>query len=380
VIILNKPILPAEFKLFAVVDSAGNQSSVGNLKFRDSINVEIGNTTRSMIFGIKKTELDFIYTMYLIKRSTGEIMYETNNWQYAFFTPRFPYVVIDAKYFNKTSDYEIQVVPKLSSSFKSLLLQKQTLKYRLRVKNVDEKLFSNREITLIVVSLIAVFAAIFGIILANTRRKNQKKLALAQQQRELSKIQLSSIRSQLNPHFMFNALAGIQNLMNTNKIDEANRYLGKFSRLTRNVLDGKELISLAEERTLLEDYLQMEQFRFGFNYVLRIEENLNQDNIEIPTMLLQPFVENAVKHGVSEMGTEGEITISFSAVNKNLVLNVDDNGKGFETGQNYEGLGLQLSKNRLSLLNTLYPETPFLLTMQSTESGSKITITLTQWL
>ncbi len=380
VIVFSKPILPAKFKLFAIVDSSGNQSAVGNLRFRDSIKVEVGNNTKSMIFGIQKTELDFIYTMYLIKKSTGEILYETNNWQYAFFTPRFPYVVIDAKYFNKTGDYEIQVVPKLSSSFKSLFFQKQTLRYNLKVKNVDEKLFSAREIILIIASLIAIFGAILGIVLVYIKRKNQKKLAFVQQQKELSKIQLNSIRSQLNPHFMFNALAGIQNLMNTNKIDEANRYLGKFSRLTRNVLDGKELISLAEEKILLEDYLQMEQFRFGFNYELKIDKNLNQDNIEIPTMLLQPFVENAVKHGISEMGTEGQITISFAKEFQNLVLKVTDNGKGFETAQNYRGLGLQLSKNRITLLNTIYSETPFILAVQSAENGSEITLTLTQWL
>lgn len=84
----------------------------------------------------------------------------------------------------------------------------------------------------------------------------------------MAKLKLNSIRSQLNPHFLFNALAGIQNLMNKNEIDNANKYLSKFARLTRNVLDDKELASLSQEKTLLNDYLQMEQFRFGFKYEL----------------------------------------------------------------------------------------------------------------
>src|SRR5690606_4715961 len=144
-----------------------------------------------------------------------------------------------------------------------------------------------------------------------TKKRNKKKLAENEQQKNTAKLQLNSIRSQLNPHFLFNALSGIQNLMNKNEIDNANKYLSKFARLTRNVLDGKELISLSQEKTLLDDYLQMEQLRFGFKYEINHSENLDLDNIEIPSMLLQPFVENAVKHGISEKATDGKITVTF---------------------------------------------------------------------
>ncbi|HTM98796.1 MAG TPA: ATP-binding protein, partial [Pedobacter sp.] len=99
-----------------------------------------------------------------------------------------------------------------------------------------------------------------------------------------------------------------------------------------------------------------------------------------PTMLLQPFVENSVKHGISAMGADGKITVTFTKENQNLILKVKDNGKGFKIDQQYTGLGLQLSKNRISLLNTIYPETSFLLTMTADLKGSEITITLTQWI
>ena len=134
----------------------------------------------------------------------------------------------------------------------------------------------------------------------------------AKLQKEIAKLQLNSIRSQLNPHFLFNALSGIQNLINKNEIDNANKYLSKFARLTRNVLDDKELISLAQEKALLDDYLQMEQLRFGFNYEINAVENLDLNNIEIPSMLLQPFVENAIKHGIASKNNEGSVEIHFS--------------------------------------------------------------------
>lgn len=179
---------------------------------------------------------------------------------------------------------------------------------------------------------------------------------------------------------MFNALAGIQNLMNKNDTDNANRYLIKFARLTRNVLDHKELISLTSEKTLLDDYLQMEQLRFGFQYQITASPDLDVENIEIPAMLLQPFVENAVKHGIAEKGNDGKIEIGFTAQLTDLILSIKDNGSGFDVAQNYEGLGLALTKNRISLLNSIYKENQFLLDMKADANGAVIKIKLSQWL
>ncbi|RZL30723.1 MAG: sensor histidine kinase, partial [Pedobacter sp.] len=171
-----------------------------------------------------------------------------------------------------------------------------------------------------------------------------------------------------------------QNLMNKNEIDNANKYLSKFARITRNVLNNTDLISLAQEKTLLDDYLQMEQLRFGFKYEIKVTDNLDLENIEIPSMLLQPFVENAVKHGIASKNADGKIEVSFSNHGNNLVLTVSDNGKGFNADDKYEGLGLSLSKNRISLLNSIYKETPFVLGIKSGATGTKVSLTLTDWL
>ncbi len=221
---------------------------------------------------------------------------------------------------------------------------------------------------------------VFLVVLYFIKKRDRQKLAEKEQQKNTAKLQLSSIRAQLNPHFLFNALAGIQNLMNKNEIDKANRYLSKFARLTRNVLGNKELISLAQEKKLLDDYLQMEQLRFGFTYEINHQENLAIDILEIPSMLLQPFVENAVKHGISQKATDGKIIITFSSQGNNLVLTVSDNGNGFDTTKRNNGLGLALSESRIALLSRIYKENHFTLALQSNPNGTTITLTLTDWL
>ncbi len=383
VILFNKQLKPAQLMFLGIEGRDENAKYKGKyvgLHSKDSSVIVVDKKLTSIQFVMRNTGIDYLYYSYIKEKSTGKIVYQSNNWQHDFITPVVPRLVVDATYFKKSGDYEFIVEPKLTHPYPDNYFRIEPMVYPFTIKNPNEKIFSSREIALIGLALCGVFGAILGGIITYLKIKSKKKLAFINQQKELSKTQLNSIRSQLNPHFMFNALAGIQNLMNTNKIDEANRYLGKFSRLTRNVLDGKELISLAEEKTLLEDYLQMEQFRFGFTYEIHISDDLNLDNIEIPTMLLQPFVENAVKHGISELGAEGKIEVLFIKDSQNLILKVTDNGEGFETHKDYPGLGLQLSKNRISLLNTIYTETSFKLDMKSSEKGSEITITLNQWL
>ena len=230
-------------------------------------------------------------------------------------------------------------------------------------------------------SVILPFILLVLIILMAVRLyKKTDETKNAKLQQQIAKLQLNSIRSQLNPHFLFNALSGIQNLINKNEIDNANKYLSKFARLTRNVLDDKELISLSHEKTLLDDYLQMEQLRFGFRYELETDQNLDLDNIEIPSMLLQPFVENAIKHSIAQKANEGEIMVSFVKHSNDIVLTVTDNGNGFDTDKKYNGLGLQLSDSRIALLNNVYRENRFILEKHSNGKGTKISLTLTDWL
>lgn len=197
-----------------------------------------------------------------------------------------------------------------------------------------------------------------------------------------AKLKLQSIRSQLNPHFIFNALSGIQNLVHKNETGKAETYLGTFSRLTRNVLDDsdKEMITLHNEIKLLDDYLKMEQLRFGFQYHILANEDLDRYNIELPAMLLQPLIENAVKHGIASLKANGMITIDFEKSEDDLAIRLTDNGIGFDEVKEYNGMGLRLTRNRISLLNTVYKNTPVGLEMQSGTNGTIVIITLKNWL
>jgi two-component system, LytTR family, sensor kinase len=244
-----------------------------------------------------------------------------------------------------------------------------------------EKTFSTRQIILYVGVLLFLIAIAFLFYYL----RNKRKLSLSVQLKEKSELQLKSIRSQLNPHFMFNALSSIQNLMDRKETSAANHYLSIFSRLTREVLNTgeKELISLEDEINLIDNYLKMEQLRFGFQYTLNIENGLNKANIEIPSMLLQPMVENAVKHGISSLRDKGVIDVSISRINQSLMLSVADNGKGFnknKASDDISGLGIKLTNERISLLNKIYPEQPIAIEFNSSEQGTKVDIKLKDWL
>jgi two-component system LytT family sensor kinase len=211
---------------------------------------------------------------------------------------------------------------------------------------------------------------------------NKRKLRSAERARAMAVVQLKSVRSQLNPHFMFNALTSIQNLMNQHDTIGANNYLNKFADLTRQVLNssGQELISLEDELSIVTNYLQMEQLRFGFQYTIKAEPGINKANTEIPAMLLQPFIENAAKHGVNALQGNGKIEVTITKQDQDLILTVADNGPGFnDKGIDPKGFGLKLSRERIALLNDIYKSQPIYLQVDSNTNGVKITITLTNW-
>ena len=158
-----------------------------------------------------------------------------------------------------------------------------------------------------------------------------QKLKLEQ---DLQKSMLSSIKSQMNPHFIFNALNTIQSFIYSNNKQEANAYLAKFSHLMRMVLEmsNHETVLLEEEIKALKLYLEMEQVRFDdtleFSFIK--DHNVGTNQIRIPSMIIQPYVENAIKHGLLHRKTNRQLLIHFSMAHTGNVLHVtiDDNGIG----------------------------------------------------
>jgi sensor histidine kinase YesM len=374
----NNPAKIAYFSKTAF-DNNNNEYTTLN-KDRNKISLSKSNSTLNIVKD--KSDFDFLYNIAIKERVSGKVIFRSAAWEYDYYTEReelSPYVKVDKNIFKKSGEYEIIIQPLIKWNLPMKEKEKYITRHTISI-TLDEENFTKKEFFTYLGYSGALLGVIIGLIGVYIKRRNTKKILGEQQQKEISKLKLEVVKSQLNPHFLFNALAGIQNLMNKNDTENANKYLSKFARLTRNVLESKELISLTEEKTLLDDYLQMEQLRFGFQYTINTQADLDTENIEIPAMLLQPFVENAVKHGIAEKGKDGEIAVSFEKQVSDLVLKITDNGSGFDTTQTYDGLGLALSKNRISLLNTVYKDTPFILNIQSDTNGTMITITLSQWL
>ena len=280
--------------------------------------------------------------------------------------------------FNEPGDYVLVIEPVPQGMEKNDEDKKLYFKFKVLPPLLKAKTFSLFQISVFGAGVLLLLALVFtGYYIFNKR-----KLLKARRQKELTRLKLKSIQSQLNPHFMFNALNSIQNLMNKNDIEGANHYLGKFSELTRKVLDSSdsELISLEDELKILEDYIQMEQLRFGFMYEIKTGENINTSNIEVPAMLLQPFVENAVKHGVSALNRDGKIRILASRVQNDLILQVEDNGTGFsEESINGNSKGIKLVKERIALLNQSFGNETIELKINSGESGTTVILKLKNW-
>lgn len=392
----GKPIPSAKIEIIAkrfAIEKGVDYSRI--IRPKERIDLTFTEKDDELTIVKDRSYIDYIYSTSIKDKKTDKIIFESTSWLYGGYLNEegnkyLPYIKFDKSIFKKSGDYEIIIQPMIrwemsldDDVFKYDIspqeIEKYTARYTLAI-TLDQESYTKKEAFIYILIIAFFLGLVFLVIFFFTRKRNKKKLAEQEQQKNAAKLQLNSIRSQLNPHFLFNALSGIQNLMNKNETDHANKYLAKFARLTRNVLDDKELISLSQEKALLDDYLQMEQLRFGFQYEINQSEDLDLANIEIPSMLLQPFVENAVKHGISQQATAGKITIEFMKQANDLVLTVADNGNGFDTEKKYNGLGLQLSSSRIALLNRIYKENRFTLAIRSTANGTKIGLTLTDWL
>lgn len=385
--IYNKEIEPAKISIVSRVTTNKKGNNIESENLKDGFKFKINDTSivNSLYVVTKPTDVSFIYTFYIKNIATGkrELI---NNGIYNYInvidqngissTP-FPSITINASFFNEPGYYELQIVPQLSNGYRVRSFPEKTTTFRFTVLPSDTVLQAKTVIKYVVIGLIVIACLIFIVFYTN-RKRNKKLLAEQKQQKDMAQLQLEAVRSQLNPHFLFNALAGIQNLINKTDTDEANRYLTKFARLTRNVLNNKDLINLSDEKVLLDDYLQMEQMRYGFKYDINVDSALDISNLQIPSMLLQPFAENAVKHGLPNDESTGKIIIGITKKDNDLELSIADNGKGFS--QQKDGMGLQLSKKRIALLNTIYKDSPIRLDVQSGTDGTVVKITLTHWL
>jgi len=183
---------------------------------------------------------------------------------------------------------------------------------------------------------------------ANNIRENER--TKVEQEVAVASNELKALRSQMNPHFIFNSLNSIQHFVVSNDSEKASKYLNKFSKLIRLILSHseKQLITLAEEIELLNLYLELEQVRFEskFTYQIIVDKNLDVDFVDIPTMLVQPFVENAILHGLAPKQGGGKLLISFTIQLNNILCVIEDDGIGRNASQNLKSRN---TENNLSI-------------------------------
>ncbi len=186
----------------------------------------------------------------------------------------------------------------------------------------------------------------------------QKRLAKQKEQTAIHRQQL--LRSQLNPHFIFNSLSSIRGfLFSGGDVKPAIHYLGKFAKLMRMVLDlsSKEWVSLGDELKALEIYLEIQKIRFknSFDFNITLGEGVNPDEMKVPPLTAQPFVENAIEHGLKGINQGGIIEITCANKNSKLVFEIKDNGIGIDhviPHGNHQSRAIKIFKERLSILNS----------------------------
>lgn len=189
-------------------------------------------------------------------------------------------------------------------------------------------------ILLIVLSSVLIVSFIFFRNLKQLRIRQHTQLERMQLEGHLVQSQLTALKAQMNPHFIFNALNSIYELIMFNETKEAAAYLNKFSSLLRKVLENsdKEAITLIEECEWLRLYLNLEKLRFGedFHFSIQTSDITDLYSHSMPTMLLQPFVENSIKHGLLHKPGYKTLKIIFYEENEHLVCTIQDNGIGRE--------------------------------------------------
>ena len=213
----------------------------------------------------------------------------------------------------------------------------------------------------VVISFLLIGYFYLDFYIKNINKKHKERLDSLKLKNRLLSLEQKSLQLQMNPHFIFNVLNGIKALGNTKKIDELNATISKFSILLRGILNNSrtEEITLQEEITLLKNYIELEQRMSSKTYTYTITSNLNNidpDEILIPTMLLQPFVENCVQHAFQKNDL-GTIQINFKVEHGFLLCTIIDNGIGIHQSKKrklttkHKSVALSVAKERLHILS-----------------------------
>lgn len=228
---------------------------------------------------------------------------------------------------------------------------------------------------MIVVFLIAFYQFHFEIKQFNYEKLLEEKNSIIKSQLEaefekkIAEVEMTALRAQMNPHFLFNVLNAIKLYMVQNDARTASRYLTKFARLIRLILSNSKLsvVKLSEELSALKLYIEMENFRFNkkFDYSIKVDDRIDPDKVDIPPMILQPYVENAIWHGLmhkEEGARQLTIDIYPNEDMKGIYFIIEDNGIGraraaqikSRTRTRHKSVGMEITKDRIAITNKMF--------------------------
>lgn len=212
---------------------------------------------------------------------------------------------------------------------------------------------------------LVVITSVFFIILIRQQQTKKRVVEKAEAIHKMAELELQSLRSQLNPHFMFNSLNSIQELILMEENDKSHSYLARFSKLLRMLLENAEkpFIPLQKELDFLQLYLGLENLRVpDLQYSVSTDPNVNTEETLIPNMILQPYIENAIWHGLSHKSEDKQLQIRIFRENGSVNYEIEDNGVGRKKAAELKGLfrqkhnsrGMELLSKRFKLLNKGY--------------------------
>ena len=359
---LNKDsdALTAYNKSLSLFESTGNQDEkadlyllIGQVYLKGkSFEKAIDNIKESIAIRDAQKEKNKIYIAFKV---LSDLYFETGNkdLSYEYLKKYVDFLELNST--SKNSQKIASLTQKNSSEERERLLELQgeTLEKELKEKKILQLQSDRRFYGIIFIIIILLLA---GIIVTITLRQNKIK----QEQRDAEMTQ-SLLRSQMNPHFIFNAMSVIQSYIYSNTPDIASKFLVNFSRLIRLILENshKEFIPLEVEEEILSKYLNTQKLRFEnrFNFKIKIEEELRLKRVMIPPMITQPFIENAIEHGQLNTISNGLITIYMTQKNGLLDITISDNGVGrtkankIKKNKNHKSMAITITRERIEILN-----------------------------
>lgn len=255
------------------------------------------------------------------------------------------------------NEFLLNVENKMLLLDKDRALNEQTIKLLKKDQDIkNETIKRQKTITTLLILGLSIILVLSFLLLKNNRQRQKNNKLLV----------LKSLRTEMNPHFIFNSLNSVNSFIAKKDEKSANKYLAEFSKLMREVLEfsQEDFIPLNKEIQLLKRYLKLEHFRFNndFDYTFEVDERIVLDNYHIPPMLLQPFVENAIWHGLRYKEEKGNLDIRFSQESNYLKITISDDGIGRKHSiksktvnqKKMKSTGIKNVENRLEIIKSVF--------------------------